>query len=269
MNNIMDFRQRVVMCLPYFILASLMLSPVYFLAMLALWAGMKWVCKARKSSAMTAFLVAIIANVVFQAMIFVLYGTDAFRLLVRESIPTSLADWLICPASLRLLMPELTALVVAWVGGESADDALLRHEKKAAARRFTHTQRVDTDNRTHVFIAGTTGSGKTTLLLHHIEDSIRRGEPLYILSGKNGTDDSRSLLNVTKALAAKYGRKMVIVSLNPREHDRRKYNPLAEMTPTELSDALVSISEYTESHYKQRQYTVGYYEICGYGVPAY
>ena len=250
MNNIMDFRQRVVMCLPYFILASLMFSPVYFLAMLALWAGMKWVCNARKSSAMTVFLVAIIANVVYQTMIFILYGTDAFRLILKEALPTSLADWLIYPSALRLLFSEVTALVVAWVGGESADDALLQHERKKSLRQFTHTHRVDTDNRTHAFAAGTTGSGKTTLLLHHIEDSIKRGEPLYILSGKNGTDDSRSLLNVTKALAAKYGRKMVVVSLNPREHDRRKYNPLAEMTPTELSDALVSISDYTEPHYK-------------------
>lgn len=86
--------------------------------------------------------------------------------------------------------------------------------------------------------------------MRYVAHAMEHNQRLYIVSGKNGTDDNYSLLNQVKRLAQARGYQLLLVSLNEREPMRQPYNPLAEMSPTEAADALTAISEYTEPHYK-------------------
>lgn len=106
------------------------------------------------------------------------------------------------------------------------------------------------DCKEHTCNAGTTGSGKTTyLLIEHVKPAIENGEPLIIISGKNGADDKKSLLQQTKRIAAKKGRKVVVVSTHPRY--KQPYNPFRNFSVTQTVDALCSMSEFSEAHYEK------------------
>lgn len=133
---------------------------------------------------------------------------------------------------------------------ETADNWLLESEQNKIENFLAKNSIINFENRTHLFVAGTTGAGKTTLLLQYVRDSLQKEEPLFILSGKNGADDQFSLVNTVKKMSKMYGRELHIVSLNQREALREEYNPLKNMTVVELADMLCNASEFTEPHYK-------------------
>ena len=106
------------------------------------------------------------------------------------------------------------------------------------------------ESKEHVCNIGTTGSGKSVYeLICHIMEAIKNNEPLIIISGKNGTDDPKSLLRQTQRLAKKYGRRMIIISTRPEFN--KKYNPFQNFTITETVDSLCSMSEFSEAHYEK------------------
>ena len=237
----MDFEQRLQSLLPYIVLCGFVFSPVYFAALLVLvWLGRKvlagWIVK----------VVILGLNLVNFCVLFFRDGIVAGSMSL-----TSGMSWLFGYNPIVMTVPLLCILVFAFIEVESADSALLTKHRSEQSKLWIETKEVPVDaGRSHLFVGGTTGSGKTTYLMHYIEDSIKANEPLYIVSGKNGADDDRSLISMTKKLAKRYDRDLIIVSLNQREKARRVYNPLAEMSVTEVSDALASISDYTEPHYK-------------------
>jgi conjugal transfer pilus assembly protein TraD len=244
MKNIY-LRQRIAAILPWAVVASILITPGPMLLMLFLYKLLKPHTKLRKYY-QYAILALLAANVISVLMLFTSADIHEILRVGLLTIPDSLLKWLLVPPVILLWLPLATLFLVT-VGFSPADTALLEASK---ASQLTETTKVDNHNPSHIFVAGTTGSGKTTYLLNYILLTIQQSDDVYILSGKNGTNDSRSLLNVTRRIAARYGRTMYTVSLNAEEESRQPYNPLDGMSPTEAADALVEISEYTEPHYK-------------------
>ena len=197
----------------------------------------------RNAESKRNYMIALTAGLIAIIMYAMVYGMDVYKLTVLS--------WLLGLDTARGIIVIISAMLFCSVDySKTADDWLVEEEQKKTTNLFSRTSKVDFQNRTHIFIAGTTGAGKTTLLLQYICDSMEKGEPLFILSGKNGTNDPFSLLNVVKKLAEKYGRALHIVSTNLEEPLRKSYNPLKNMTVVELADALCNASEFTEPHYK-------------------
>lgn len=135
---------------------------------------------------------------------------------------------------------------------ESSDVAIKKQELKEQEKQIIKVKKLPfSDSKEHVMNIGTTGSGKTLYeLCEHILPAIQKGEPLIIVSGKNGSDDSYSLLNQTKRICAKYKRGLTIVSLDPREKSRKSYNPFRNFKKIQMVDALNSMTEFSEAHYE-------------------
>lgn len=236
-----EFHQRLKSGFPFIILAAFCFSPLYSFIIFTIILIAKHYPKIYtklKIFGFIAFSIYIIAIIIT-----IKNGVGIYT-------PHSIRKWIFGISAIRLLVPIIAFLIFIWLGNTTSDQLIIQIEQKKRNEKFKRTNKIPFEVRSHLYIAGTTGSGKTTLLLQYIQDSIISGEALYILSGKNGTDDPRSLLNITKALAKKFQRELIVVSLNHRENDHNFYNPLSEMSPTELSDALVMISDYTEPHYQ-------------------
>lgn len=217
---------------------GLLAAPVYMVGLLI---GAVY-CK-RDAERKRNYMIALAAGLTTIIMYIVVYGMDVYKLTV--------SSWILGLDTARGMVVIISVMLFCSVEySKTADDWMVEAEQKKVTNLFLRTSKVDFQNRTHIFIAGTTGAGKTTLILQYICDSMAKGEPLFILSGKNGTDDPFSLLNIVKKLAEKYGRELHIVSTNLEEPLRESYNPLKNMTVVELADALCNASEFTEPHYK-------------------
>jgi type IV secretory pathway TraG/TraD family ATPase VirD4 len=99
----------------------------------------------------------------------------------------------------------------------------------------------------HCLLLGATGAGKTTTLLNFIESAAQRGLPAVIVDGK-GDDD---FVGKVRHLAEKHGRKLYFFSMTEIAVSKH-YNPLRHGNYTELKDKLISLTEWTEPHYKMQ-----------------
>lgn len=240
--NDMDLQQRLQSMAPLAVLAGFVFEPFWFGGCLLL----LWWARERYDESLL-FKIAAGINVVNLLLMLI---PQEVSFLEGTSVPMLIA-WLFGYAPIRMMVPALVLLMLLYIDTRTADEMLLEEHRLLQLQWWTETDHIPVEAaRSHIFTAGTTGAGKTTALLHYVKDSIEKGEPLYIVSGKNGAADPRSFLNVTRRLAAHAGREVIVVSLNASDADRRPYNPLAAMSPTEVADALVAISEYTEPHYK-------------------
>jgi type IV secretory pathway TraG/TraD family ATPase VirD4 len=96
----------------------------------------------------------------------------------------------------------------------------------------------------HCLVLGATGAGKTTTLMNFIESAARRGIPVIIVDGKGEIGFAEKVKN----MAGKYSRKFYLFSMT---HEKSMhYNPLRVGNFTELKDKLISLSDWTEPHYK-------------------
>ncbi len=96
----------------------------------------------------------------------------------------------------------------------------------------------------HCLIFGTTGSGKTITIMNVVESALSRSIPLVLVDGKGASD----LGERVKFFADRYGRKFYLFSMRG---DSWHYNPLARGGFTELKDKLISLTEWTEEHFKK------------------
>lgn len=108
----------------------------------------------------------------------------------------------------------------------------------------------DYDNyQNHLFV-GTTRSGKTTAMLHVIERSIKRGEPVFIISGKNGAKDPYSMYSQVKALCGKYGKMLYIFSTDASVDNAYIYNPFKYTEINGVSNTMTLMARYSDTHYE-------------------
>ena len=119
-----------------------------------------------------------------------------------------------------------------------------RQQHQVPHGQYNYASRVNT------LLIGTTRSGKTTALANIIDYSLRKGEPVFVISGKNGARDKYSLCNQLKHMCKKYHRELKIVSTSEYEDDRILYNPFRWSSPTTVRDVLLSLFQFSESHYE-------------------
>lgn len=101
----------------------------------------------------------------------------------------------------------------------------------------------------HIFICGTTGSGKTVTLSNFIESVFKYDYPSLIVDGKGDTSKGSILDYIYKFKVIYPNKKVYIVDLNkPNECDC--YNPFYHKTPTVIKDMLISMTDWSEEHYK-------------------
>lgn len=91
----------------------------------------------------------------------------------------------------------------------------------------------------HCLVVGTTGAGKTTTLLTFVDSAASRGLPLVYLDGKGSLD----LADKLQVIADKYGRKLKVFSLRPKESIQSLacYNPLSSGTATEWKNRIMAL----------------------------
>jgi hypothetical protein len=95
----------------------------------------------------------------------------------------------------------------------------------------------------HIALIGTTGSGKTTTLANFIHYAMEVGQSCLIIDGK-GDESFRSRV---ERLAAAAGRTGNTFSMNS---PAKNYNPFMTGTPSELTDKLMALTDWSEEHYK-------------------
>jgi conjugal transfer pilus assembly protein TraD len=96
----------------------------------------------------------------------------------------------------------------------------------------------------HGLLVGTTGSGKTVTIMNIAESAISRQLPLIYVDGKGDLELARKIQH----LATSHQRPFYLFSMMGTS---MKYNPLATGGYTALKDKLISLSEWTEEHYKK------------------
>ena len=101
----------------------------------------------------------------------------------------------------------------------------------------------------HIFICGTTGSGKTVTLSNFIESVFKYDYPSLIVDGKGDINDGSILEYINKFKKIEQKKKVYVIDLNnPETCDR--YNPFYQKNPTVIKDMLISMTDWSEEHYK-------------------
>lgn len=101
----------------------------------------------------------------------------------------------------------------------------------------------------HIFICGTTGSGKTVTLSNFIESVFKYDYPSLIVDGKGDINDGSILEYINKFKKIYPNKKVYVIDLNnPETCDR--YNPFYQKNPTVIKDMLISMTDWSEEHYK-------------------
>lgn len=101
----------------------------------------------------------------------------------------------------------------------------------------------------HIFICGTTGSGKTVTLSNFIESVFKYDYPAVIVDGK-GDINKGSILDYVSKFKKRYpNKKIYIIDLN-KSKTCDKYNPFRAKSPTVIKDMLISMTDWSEEHYK-------------------
>ena len=119
-----------------------------------------------------------------------------------------------------------------------------RQQHQIPFGQYNYSSRVNT------LLICTTRSGKTTALANIIEHSLAGGEPVIVISGKNGARDKYSLCSQLKHMCSKHGRELKIISTSEYEDDRILYNPFKYASPTTVRDVLLSLFDFSETHYE-------------------
>ncbi len=115
------------------------------------------------------------------------------------------------------------------------------------------------DTNQNMLIVGTTRSGKTTAMLNIIEHTMKRGEPIFIVSGKNGANDKFSMYRQVKALAEKYRKPLYAFSTHHDINNNFSYNPFKYSDINGVSNCLTVMAQFSDSYYESN---FEYYVIC-------
>lgn len=97
----------------------------------------------------------------------------------------------------------------------------------------------------HCALVGTTGSGKTTTIYRFVDYAMRSGQAGIFVDGK-GDPAFRETIG---RLARKSGREIKAFSMDSAD-GLNSYNPFAVGTPSELTDKIIALTDWSEEHYK-------------------
>lgn len=95
----------------------------------------------------------------------------------------------------------------------------------------------------HTFLVGTTGAGKTTTIKTFVEYALQQKQALLVIDGKGDPNLAKQIEEVSM----KYGRPFYAFNT---DGTGMKYNPLSDGTPSELTDKMLTLSDWSEEHYK-------------------
>lgn len=100
----------------------------------------------------------------------------------------------------------------------------------------------------HFLVGGTTGAGKTVVLSNFIKTALTENLPVLLVDGKGDTGKG-SILEITKQFCKEKNRKLITIDMgNPNTSDH--YNPFKDVNATIATDMLITMSDWTEEHYK-------------------
>lgn len=94
----------------------------------------------------------------------------------------------------------------------------------------------------HVCLVGTTGSGKTVTLYHFLINAALFGKPIVFVDGKGDQGNIQKFQN----MCAHFGKTCRVVTLD----GQTGFNPFATGTPTELTDKIINMFDWSEEHYR-------------------
>lgn len=97
---------------------------------------------------------------------------------VNYIFPTQWKSYLLDPYPLRMMSVVMVTLMCIFFDFGSVDSWLVKSEKQRQEKIYAKDEQLEFDNRSHVFVCGTTGSGKTQLIERYIKDSLQKREPL-------------------------------------------------------------------------------------------
>lgn len=97
----------------------------------------------------------------------------------------------------------------------------------------------------HVMLVGTTGSGKTTTIYRFVEYCVNSMQAGIFIDGKGDA----GFVSAVKAIADKRGRKIKAFMMSPDGYGAG-YNPFCVGSPSEMTDKIISMFDWTEPHYK-------------------
>lgn len=95
----------------------------------------------------------------------------------------------------------------------------------------------------HTLLLGATGAGKTTTMLNFIESAAQRELPAIIVDAKGDPE----LITRIKNIAERFERPFRVFSTRPESSTT--YDPLKNGNALELTDKILSASDWTEPHY--------------------
>ena len=98
----------------------------------------------------------------------------------------------------------------------------------------------------HTCLVGTTGSGKTVTLYNFIISSLLHKKPLIFVDGKGDVSNIEKF----RQYCERFGRAYRVITLSKSD----RYNPFGAGTPTELTDKLISMFDWSEDYYRQNSY---------------
>lgn len=95
----------------------------------------------------------------------------------------------------------------------------------------------------HTALVGTTGSGKTTTIFNFVYYALAVGQACVIIDGKGDA----VFRTVIESMAQAANREYRTFSMSD---EAQKYNPFALGTPSEMTDKIMAMTEWSEEHYK-------------------
>lgn len=105
----------------------------------------------------------------------------------------------------------------------------------------------------NAMIFGTTGTGKTNTVMNIIKDSLLHGNQLLYVNGKGNLEDTKQVIEMCKQNNKEY------IFINIGEENEIKYNPFKNANATTIRDMLLSLSDWSEEHYKTN--ASAYYQV--------
>lgn len=121
-------------------------------------------------------------------------------------------------------------------------------KRKREKEKLEDPSVIPLDYNKNIAIVGKNGSGKTVAISNFVQGHIEKGQFCVIMDGK-GDIGQFSLYDIVTRLCIKYNRKLYILNQSVPD-ETHSYNPFQGCNSTQIKDMLISMSDWSEEHYK-------------------